>query len=68
MLHLLIEDMTCGHCERSVRGALAELDPAARVQVNLESKRVSVETTVPVARVVEAIEAIGFTPEPVEVA
>ncbi len=68
MLHLLINDMTCGHCEASIRRALQELDPAARVQINLESKRVSVETTATERSVVDAIEAIGFTPEPVELA
>ncbi|MCC5859590.1 MAG: heavy-metal-associated domain-containing protein [Ectothiorhodospiraceae bacterium] len=68
MLELLVNDMTCGHCEASIRDAVARLDPSAGVRVDLERKRLWIESTVPGERIVEAIQAIGFTPEPVATA
>lgn len=56
-----VPDMTCGHCERSIRTALAETLPGAAVTVDLESKRVSVEGDA--AKAEEAIREAGYTPE-----
>ncbi|OHV75628.1 heavy-metal-associated domain-containing protein [Rhizobium sp. LCM 4573] len=56
-----IPDMTCGHCEQSVRGALGEALPGASVTVDLVSKRVTVEGDAAVAE--EAIREAGYSPE-----
>lgn len=40
---LLVEGMSCGHCEKAVKGALGELDGVKSVLVNLETKEVQVE-------------------------
>lgn len=40
---LLVEGMSCGHCEKAVKGALGELDGVKNVLVNLETKEVQVE-------------------------
>lgn len=40
---LLVEGMSCGHCEKAVKGALGELDGVKNVLVNLETKEVLVE-------------------------
>ena len=53
--------MTCGHCEKSVRFALAEALPGAAVTVDLDAKRVTVEGDA--ARAEEAIRDAGYTPE-----
>lgn len=40
---LLVEGMSCEHCEKAVKGALGELDGVKNVLVNLETKEVQVE-------------------------
>ncbi len=40
---LLVEGMSCGHCEKAVKSALGELDGVTNVEVNLETKKVQVE-------------------------
>ena len=40
---LLVEGMSCGHCEKAVKGALGELDGVKNVLVNLDTKEVQVE-------------------------
>ncbi|MFD2854530.1 heavy-metal-associated domain-containing protein [Seohaeicola zhoushanensis] len=38
-----VPDMTCGHCEKAVKGALAEALPGAPVEVDLAAHLVRVE-------------------------
>ena len=40
---LLVEGMSCGHCEKAVKEALGELAGISSVNVNLETKKVEVE-------------------------
>jgi copper chaperone len=40
---LLVEGMSCGHCEKAVKGVLGELDGVKNVLVNLDTKEVQVE-------------------------
>ncbi len=56
-----VPDMTCGHCEKSVRSALGEALPGAAVTVDLSSGRVTVEGDA--ARAEQAIRDAGYTPE-----
>jgi len=56
-----VPDMTCGHCEKTVRGALEEALPGAAVAVDLPSKRVAVEGDALKAE--EAIREAGYSPE-----
>ena len=61
MLKFAVPDMSCGHCVGSVTKAIMNLDSAARVEVDLPNKTVSVETTADAAVVSKAIEAAGYT-------
>lgn len=64
MITLKVPDMTCGHCARSVTSAITGLDPAAKVQVDLASKQVVIESQVVTAAAgAAAIAAAGFTPD-----
>ncbi|HEX5935735.1 MAG TPA: heavy-metal-associated domain-containing protein [Pseudorhizobium sp.] len=56
-----VPDMTCGHCEKSVRSALDEVLPGALVTVDLGLKRVTVEGDATAAE--EAIRHAGYTPQ-----
>lgn len=40
---LSVEGMSCGHCEKAVKGALSSLDGVSSVDVDLASKQVIVE-------------------------
>ncbi|HAE91751.1 heavy-metal-associated domain-containing protein [Tissierella praeacuta] len=40
---LLVEGMSCGHCEKAVKNALKELNGVLKVEVDLSSKKVEIE-------------------------
>ncbi|MFB9951368.1 heavy-metal-associated domain-containing protein [Rhizobium puerariae] len=56
-----VPDMTCGHCEKTVRGALGEALPGAAVAIDLSAHKVTVEGDAAAAE--EAIREAGYTPE-----
>ena len=58
---LLVEGMTCGHCEKAVKRALGELDGVRDVQVDLATKKVEVQGDNLVDSLLkEAIEEAGY--------
>ncbi|QRI61778.1 heavy-metal-associated domain-containing protein (plasmid) [Shinella sp. PSBB067] len=57
-----VEDMTCGHCARTITGAVLAAYPAARVDIDLAAKRVSVENAGNRAAVASVIAAEGYSP------
>lgn len=66
MVTFEVKDMTCGHCVRAITQAVAAVDSAARVQVDLETHRVQVEPIEADARrLAGAIEQAGYTPVPI---
>lgn len=60
MIELNVEGMTCGHCAGRVTRAVRELDPAAKVEVDLDAKRVRVDSDAAPADVAEAISEAGY--------
>lgn len=56
-----VADMTCGHCEASIRKALADAD---EVKVDLQTKQVSVLSQQDTQLLMATISNAGFTPEP----
>lgn len=40
---LLVEGMSCGHCESAVKEALGELTGVSNILIDLETKKVEVE-------------------------
>jgi copper chaperone len=60
---LNVSGMSCGHCEKAVKGALMELDGVANVVVHLTDGKVDVEfepSKVSVKQLKEAIEEQGY--------
>ena len=58
---ILVEGMSCGHCEKAVKNALGELDGVKTVVVDLESKKVEVEgENLLDEKLKEAIEEAGY--------
>ena len=54
--------MSCGHCVQAVTEAAHEVDPQARVEVDLARKEARVESPQPRERFVEALKEAGYAP------
>ncbi|WP_077624914.1 copper chaperone CopZ [Sediminibacillus massiliensis] len=60
---LHVKGMTCGHCEKAVKGALEDLEGVKGVEVHLNSGRVDVaydDAQVTKENMTEAIEDQGY--------
>ena len=53
-IKLVLPDMTCGHCERTVTQAVHGVDPAAEVAIDLATHEVRIDSTRP-AEVFKAV-------------
>ena len=61
MKTLLVEGMSCGHCEMAVKKAVGELDGVKSVVVDLGAKKVEVEgENLNDSLIKEAIEDAGY--------
>lgn len=60
-----VSDMTCGHCEKSIKAELQREHPEVKVEVDLKTKLIQVEN-LPDAEVIHRLEEIGYTPEKVK--
>ena len=63
MLEFQVGGMTCGGCARAVTNAVKSVDGTATIQVDLASRRVTVETAADAAKVQSAIEEAGYDVE-----
>jgi len=55
-----VKGMTCGGCVQSVTNALQHADPTAQVSVELESGKVSLESTLSEDAIKTVVEDAGF--------
>jgi copper chaperone len=62
MIELTLPTMTCGHCERTVKQAVQSVDPQAKVDVDLASHRVRIDTQRERAAFVQALSDEGYVP------
>jgi copper chaperone len=62
MILFEINDMTCQHCVGVVTQTIAQLDPAARVEVDLARKQVRIDSLLERAALALALEDAGYTP------
>lgn len=56
-----VPDMTCGHCEKTIRSALTEALPGADIGIDLSTHRVTVTGDAAMAE--EAMREVGYSPE-----
>ena len=61
-LFFTVSDMTCGHCAKTITGAVLAAYPAAKVDIDLATKRVAIENAGDRAAVASVIEAEGYSP------
>ena len=50
-----VENMTCGHCERRIRTAIAALSPETTVAIDLQTRHVDIDGPLTEAQVVAAL-------------
>ena len=62
-LSFRVEDMTCGHCAGTIKGAIEGSIPGARVEADPVRKLVIVTGADDQARVAGLISEAGYTPE-----
>ena len=60
MIELKIERMTCGGCAATVRAAVLEVVPEARMEIEIATGTLRVEGDADEARVRTAIEQAGY--------
>jgi len=56
----VVSDVTCGHCKASIESEVAKLPGVERVEVDVDSKRVTVEGDVAPQDVEAAITEAGY--------
>lgn len=60
MIELKVEGMTCGGCAATVRTAVAEVAPKARMEIEIATGTLRVEGDADEGRVRAAIEQAGY--------
>jgi Copper chaperone len=62
-MELTVKDMHCGHCVQSITKAIEALDSSAKVEADLDARKVRVQTGASEDEVKKALSAIGFDVE-----
>ena len=60
MYELQVEGMTCGGCVRGVTRSVQGVDSEAKVDVDLKSKKVRIETAATLKEITSAITKAGY--------
>ncbi|MFW9606120.1 MAG: heavy-metal-associated domain-containing protein [Pseudomonas sp.] len=61
-----VQGMSCGHCVKAVTTAIQQQDPLARVEVNLSTAQVRVESTLEAARIIALLDEAGYDAQTAE--
>ena len=61
MIEFDVQAMSCNHCVTAVTEAIQEVDPQARVEVDLAGKKVKVESARDRATLAQALTEAGYT-------
>lgn len=59
-----IDNMGCGGCAKSITKAIHSVDPQAKVDIDLNLKRVTVETGADQSVIAAGLKMAGFPPRP----
>jgi copper chaperone len=60
MYELQVEGMTCGGCVRGVTRSVLGVDGEAKVDVDLKSKKVRIDTAAPLQAITSAVTEAGY--------
>lgn len=61
-LSFTVSDMTCGHCAKTITSAVLAAYPAAKIDIDLSTKRVVIGNAGDSGAVASVIEAEGYSP------
>lgn len=62
MIELTLPTMTCGHCVKVVTGTVQKVDAQARLQIDLPSHTVKIESAQPREAFAAALADEGYAP------
>lgn len=62
MIEMTLPDMSCGHCASTVTQACKTVDPTAKVEVDLDSKKVRIDSAGDRQDFTEALTEAGYPP------
>jgi copper chaperone len=57
--------MSCGHCVKAVTTSIHEIDPTAKVDIDLATGRVEVDSNRPADAIAKAIVDAGYEARPI---
>ena len=63
MIELAISSMTCGHCAAVVTKTVQQTDPKARVEIDLATKKVRIDSAQDRATIERALADAGYQPD-----
>lgn len=64
MIEMTLPDMSCGHCASTVAQACKLVDPVAKVEVDLGTKKVRIESAEDSQDFADALSEAGYPPAP----
>lgn len=64
MTKLKVPEMSCGHCKASIEKAIAGVDANANVNIDLDARTVSIESSAEDAALIAAIKSEGYESAP----
>jgi len=66
MYELTVPAMTCGHCQKTITGALRALDANASLNFDMAAHKVALATTADLSTIKQALEVAGYPAEAAE--
>lgn len=60
MIEMTLPTMTCGHCVKAVTAAVQQVDAAARVQIDLPTHTLRIESSLPADSFERALAEEGY--------
>ncbi|MFL9934530.1 heavy-metal-associated domain-containing protein [Paraburkholderia sp. RL18-103-BIB-C] len=61
-MELEVKDMTCGHCAGVITKAVKDIDAQAKVDIDVATRMVRIESAHAAGDLLSAIEDAGYTP------
>lgn len=62
MIELTLPDMSCGHCVKTVTAVVQRVDAAAKLQIDLPTHQLRIESALPAADFERALSEEGYAP------
>jgi len=60
-MQIIVKDISCDHCKRTIESGLKEIDGVKSVYVDVQKKTVNIEGTPDRKKIIEVIEKLGYT-------